>query len=120
MLNYTEEMNAEFEANQKLVKDDCNRSEKWLDENFTFVKNHLDDNASLDGVMFETYGEELQHVLEQNEDQVWTYAEDDNGDLCIMSGFHVVNRIGYLISEENFMTECGTFLREIFVKIEAE
>jgi hypothetical protein len=69
-----------------------------LDEQFEFIKNHLDPNASLDGVMFETFGKELEYVLKQPINHVWTYQDDDNGDPCIVNGFHMVNRIGYLVS----------------------
>jgi hypothetical protein len=71
---------------------------------FNCVKNHLNDNASFDGYMFETYGEELQHIqgLCKNDvmkQTVWTIIEAE-GKLFYISGFHYVNRFGYLITEE--------------------
>ena len=112
-LPHTEEMNKEFKQSEEWANNDHKRSEDWLTENFTFIENHIDDNASLDSCMFETYGEELEHVLNENEAHVWTYQDDDNGNPCITSGYHVVNRIGYLISEEP--VEEG---RTIYVKLE--
>jgi hypothetical protein len=64
-------------------------------------KNHLDDNASLDGVMFETFGGELDYVLEiakENPERVWTYAEGDE-DVFLTNGLHFVNRLGYVVTE---------------------
>ena len=71
---------------------------------FNCVKNHLDDNASFDGKMFETYGAELQHIQELCKNDlmkrtVWTIIEVE-GKMFYVSGFHYVNRFGYLVTEE--------------------
>jgi hypothetical protein len=81
----------EVEAIQRLTDDE------WS-EQYPLVSNHIDVNSSCDGKMFETYGDELQHVMATPPEFVWTYQDDDNGNPCITSGFHVVNRIGYFIS----------------------
>lgn len=65
------------------------------------------ENASWDGGMFETYGNELAHVLDVNNERpehVWTIVEvdtddDDDTGLRVIKGFHHVNRFGYLISK---------------------
>ena len=72
--------------------------EEW-DEQFKPVPNHLDDNASWDGVMFETYGEEEQFVFAQDSAKVWTYVDGDDGNTYLINGRHLVNRIGYLVCE---------------------
>ena len=51
-----------------------------------------------DQFMYETYGEELEHVQRFDEHYVWTYVDSDGGSLTI-EGFHYVNRIGYFITE---------------------
>jgi len=60
-----------------------------------------DENAvAFNGCMYETYGEELEHVkkvAEVNPNFVWTIL--DVGYLCITSGVHFVNRFGFLITE---------------------
>jgi len=69
---------------------------------FTPRKNELGDNASFDGCMFETYGEELKIVQKINHltpKRVWTIIECD-GKMYYESGYHFVNRLGYLITEE--------------------
>lgn len=65
------------------------------------VKNNIDDNASYDGLMFETYGEELeavQQAYKNNPETVWTVMAD-TGNVDVTSGFHIVNRLGYIITE---------------------
>jgi len=69
---------------------------------FTPCKNELDDSASFDGCMFETYGEELELVQKTNHfapKRVWTIIECE-GKIYFDSGYHFVNRMGYLITEE--------------------
>jgi len=82
-------------------------------EHYKPIKNHLDDNASWDGCMFETYGKELEFVKAYDGKHVWTLLEGDEG-TYISSGFHFVNRMGYLITEVAFGLE------EIEIKCETE
>lgn len=52
--------------------------------------------------MFETYGEELAFVLKRAEEHpgtVWTLVEGDDGLAFISDGYHLVNRLGYVITE---------------------
>ena len=79
------------------------RWEEWLDT-FTPLPNELCDGASYDGFMFETYGEEVKHVmsvLNIDPARIWTLVdggESDNPE--ITSGFHYANRIGYFITDK--------------------
>ena len=72
--------------------------EFWLEE-FKPITNHIDDNASFDGIMFETYGEEVEFVKQQDPRCIWTYGDGDDGGSYIWNGWHFVNRIGYFITE---------------------
>ena len=63
--------------------------------------NHLDDNASLDGVMYETYGPELDYVRAQDPRHIWTFCEEE-GVLFFSQGYHLVNRLGYVITEKPY------------------
>lgn len=79
-------------------------SEDEFDDRYPLLTNHLNPSAGwgigeAGGCLFETYGEELAYVREQDASQVWTLVDGDDGDLYVISGFHFVNRIGYLISE---------------------
>jgi len=67
-------------------------------EQYKPVINHLDDNASFDGYMFETFGEEEAFVCTKSPEFIGTYCDGDNG-TYIVSGYHLVNRIGYFITE---------------------
>lgn len=80
-------------------------SEDAFDEAYPLVTNHLNPNASWSygsgpgaGCLFETYGEELEFVRSRDPATIWTIVDGDDGDQYIISGYHLVNRIGYLIS----------------------
>jgi hypothetical protein len=87
------------------MKNDMN---SWLDI-YKPIKNHLDKYASFQdengvGIMFETYGEEKQFVLNQPENKIWTYVSDDN-DTYIVAGWKVFDRIGYFVTEKPWTDE---------------
>lgn len=68
---------------------------------FRPVKNTIKPRADWNGCMFETFGDELEYVLSIdriNPRRVWTILDCD-GAAVVASGFHHVNRIGYLITE---------------------
>ena len=69
---------------------------------FPLRTNYLNPGASWqnpdgDGCLFETCGDELDYVRHYDPRHVWTLADDD-GSQYVLSGFHNVNRIGYLVS----------------------
>ena len=70
------------------------------DEKFHFMVNNYDEYASFNGLMFETYGDEVDYVKSISPDRIWTYGDGDDGGGYIWNGWHFVNRIGYFISEE--------------------
>ena len=74
--------------------------EEW-DEEFCPMVNPFDINASFSGTMFETFDVELGFVLGINSmasQKVWTYVDGDGG-TYIVDGYHLVNRIGYFITQ---------------------
>jgi hypothetical protein len=42
------------------------------------------------------------HLGQVNPQQRWTVVEGDDGDLYIIPGFHVVNQLGYYVTEEQW------------------
>jgi hypothetical protein len=72
--------------------------DEWF-ETYKPIKNHLDENASFDGHMFETYDKEVEFVKEQDPAYIWMYGDGDDGGSYIWNGWHIVNRIGYFITE---------------------
>ena len=78
--------------------------ENWFIETFKPQQNHLDDNASFNGWMYETYGEEIEYVfdLAKKSNRVWTIIEGDDDTLFYASGFHYVNRLGFIVTEKEY------------------
>ena len=66
------------------------------------ITNSIDTNASFDGLMFETYGDEYEMVKQANPNNIWTYGDGDDGGSYVWSGWSFVNRIGYFITEVPF------------------
>ncbi len=59
-------------------------------------------NAAFNGWMYETYGPELEYILSLANNpatakRVWTIIDGER--MCYAAGFHLVNRLGYLITE---------------------
>jgi hypothetical protein len=73
-----------------------------FEENYQPETNTLDPNASMGGLMFETYGAEYDYVLyihKSEPERVWTVM-CDTGNVDVTSGLHCVNRLGYIITQE--------------------
>tara|TARA_R110002020_G_scaffold130014_1_gene290964 strand:- start:1146 stop:1475 length:330 start_codon:yes stop_codon:yes gene_type:complete len=92
--------------------------EKW-EKKYKPIKNHITENL-MDGLGFESYGEELKFIQKQDIKNIWTVIHGDgcecenNGDrnelegcadYCegeiwlIYNGMGIVNRVCYLITE---------------------
>jgi hypothetical protein len=56
-------------------------------------------NASFNGTMFETYGDELMFVELMEDKYIWTLQDSDEGKLIITSGYLRINRLGYFVTE---------------------
>lgn len=94
--------------------------EEW-EETYKPKANHIDENASFQneygvGIMYETYGDEVQFVADQDSHHVWTYVDGDEGGTYIVSGYALVNRIGYFITDvpwaDNEMIEVPVHVEE--------
>ena len=78
--------------------------EEW-EATYKPIKNHIVENASFQdesgqGIMFETYGSEIEFVRNYpNPLCIWTYGDGDDGGSYIWNGYHFVNRLGYFITE---------------------
>lgn len=80
--------------------------DEWV-KTYKPVYNHIDKNASFgdesgQGFMFETYGDEYEFVKTANPNCIWTYGDGDDGGSYIWSGWSLINRIGYFITEIPF------------------
>lgn len=77
--------------------------DEWVDQ-YRPVVNQFDPNASFqdesgNGIMFETYGDEIEFVKKQDPATIWMYGSGDDGGLYIWNGWGFVNRLGYFITE---------------------
>ena len=67
-----------------------------------------EDMAPLCGCMYETYGPEIEYILREGNknsfQNVWTVLHSDGRSNAwfIVAGFHLVNRLGYLITKEEW------------------
>jgi len=65
---------------------------EWSDK-YKPMTNHLTN----DGISYETYGDELEYILLQDDRHVWTEMDGDDG-VYIVNGYHLVNRISYYLT----------------------
>ena len=76
-----------------------------FEQKYKPIKNHIQKDASYDGCMFETYGEEVKYVCdlinnEQKLNHVWTILDTGFEETWIFPGYFLCDRIGYLITEK--------------------
>lgn len=61
------------------------------------------------GTMYETFGEEVEYIRNLAKEgkikHIWTVVDDENGDLVILSGAWVINRMGYIVTEKPWTKE---------------
>ena len=77
--------------------------EQWEDT-YRPVVHVPDESESWAGILYETYGEDIIAVVEMantNPRKVWTWIDTQEGD-CIVNGYHLVNRIGHFITENEW------------------
>lgn len=60
--------------------------------------NFIPIESSKDNILWETYGEEYQTVVNTAPEFVWTLVDCD-GRLYVIPGWHWINRLGYFITQ---------------------
>lgn len=65
-------------------------TEDDFDAKFTMVSLDEDENLVL----------EWEDVKDSPKENIWTWVDGDNGETCLISGVHYVNRFGYGLTEE--------------------
>jgi hypothetical protein len=85
--------------------------DKWLTK-YKPLANHISNSSGWEinekGILFETYGEELDFVRDKPDNHVWTWIDGDEGTV-IVAGMAFVNRIGYFVTE-NAWTDPNEFV----------
>ena len=83
------------------------------------IENVLNSNAPYGGTMYETYGSELEFIQTMDHRKIWTLRSGD-GVTYITAGYGWVNRLGYFITKEPWISvndkiaiseevECGCY-----------
>lgn len=78
----------------------------WM-ELYRPIKNDVTEpgeDAPFEGTMFETFGREFERVRSTPDEYVWTYVSGDNNEGVITAGRHYVNRMGYFITQNPWVT----------------
>ena len=72
-------------------------------EDFSPIKNHLNDQADYHGYLLGLEGQEYHRVMtfmQEAPDQVWTLVNDGQNPPVLQCGFTTINRIGHVITLE--------------------
>lgn len=68
------------------------------------IKNHIIQDTSYNGYMFETFGKEIDYIVKlankpESKQYVWTLLECADEEQYIVPGYFLINRLGYFITE---------------------
>ena len=79
-----------------------------FEETYKPIKNHLSNDHSYfseddQEKAFETYGDELDFVLKQDDRYIWTILDDGT----VQNGYWLVNRLAYLVCENKWELKKG-------------
>jgi hypothetical protein len=80
---------------------------KELDIRFRVIE--FDETETGNPQTLETYGPELELVRSFPPNQIWTVVDGDDGELYVCAGYHLVNRINYLITKNPWVTGDETY-----------
>jgi len=80
-------------------------TEEEFDARFPLVPNHISPTGTWafgdgPGCLFDTSGPEFEFVRRYDPRKVWTLVDGDDGDMYVINGLHLVNRVGYLLSRD--------------------
>lgn len=73
-----------------------------------------DDMCSFGGKMYETFGADMDYINQLNETEpkrIWTIIEAEDT-ITIVAGLHLVNRMGYLVTNEEWKHEQEDYICE--------
>lgn len=83
---------------------------KMLDDVYTTVEGLSEHD---EGSMLETYGKDLEVIRKQakeNVKKVWTLVDGQENNLIAITGYHLINRVNYIITEEEWKNENEEYL----------
>ena len=82
-----------------------------FDRKYTYDDSIVSENFETKG-MLETFGSDYDQVLEINEKdpmRLWTMIDGDDG-MYLVQGYHIVNRIYYVVTKEQAESEFEEYL----------
>jgi hypothetical protein len=71
--------------------------DEWV-EKYKPLKNHIEESNTYEGYAFETYGEELEFIREQEPEKIWTLIENGTDMSFVAFGMRWVDREFYFTS----------------------
>lgn len=78
--------------------------EDWAAK-FQPKQNRTTYGSSWGGCMYETYGADYIHITKQDGNKVWTWMDGEDGNTYVVAGKHLVNRIGYFVTKEPWVSD---------------
>jgi hypothetical protein len=97
-------------------------TEEEFAERYTTVPNHFSPeggwtigNGPCD--FFDTHGEQGEYVRSQDLETIWTLVDGNDGDLYLINGLWMINRVGYVLTRER-LPERG--MVEVHIPMERE
>ena len=69
-----------------------------------------EDIAPFNGCMYEPFGEELEYIKAIPNNRVWTIIDNNEGRFIILTGRHLINRVGYLVTDTEWQDENEEYL----------
>ena len=74
----------------------------------TFIKLFQPLEREDGSILWETYGEDLEQVIRTPPHRIWTVMDCD-GRLIITAGYHLVNRMNYIITSKSWTNESDSY-----------
>ena len=76
-----------------------------FEEKYKPIQNYYTSALGEKYYTFETYGEELEYVESKDNKNIWTLIEGEEENTYVIPGFHIVNRIGFFVTENGWENE---------------
>jgi hypothetical protein len=98
------------DRDNKKRKGDTGKMKKTLNKNQVgSIDDYIPIMREEGSMAFETYGEDLAFVANQKHRHIWTVIDGESGILTIVAGYHIVNRIHYIITIKPWEDESLSF-----------
>lgn len=94
----------------KNLKESLKMNEKHFDKKYSYNTTLKSENFDNDG-RFETFGKDLITVMNSESRKIWTMVDSDDG-MYLIAGYHLVNRIYYVLTNEDWTRDDEEYLFE--------